>query len=168
MLFFVFILTATLVARLLGLLGVPGMTDWTSSMRWGMAAALVFFGIDHLLTPDRYLPMIPSVLPYPAEIVLLTGLCELAGAIGLLVPRTRRLAGIMLAIYFVCVFPANIKNAVEGVVVDGLPTSSWYYWVRLLFQPVAIWWALRASEVIGPRRTRFIAGYGLRTSQHSS
>lgn len=149
MLFFVFILTATLVARLGGVLGVPGMTDWTSSMRCGMAAALIFFGMDHLLTPDRYLPMIPSVLPYPAEIVLLTGLCELAGAIGLLVPWTRRLTGIMLAIYFVCVFPANIKNAVEGVVVEGLPTASWYYWVRLLFQPIAIWWALRASEVMG-------------------
>jgi uncharacterized membrane protein len=162
MLFFVFILTATLVARLLGLLGVPGMTDWTSSMRWGMAAALVFFGIDHLLTPDRYLPMIPSVLPYPAEIVLLTGLCELAGAIGLLVPRTRRLAGIMLAIYFVCVFPANIKNAVEGVVVEGLPSASWYYWIRLLFQPLAIWWALRASGVLSPHRTRGIAGKVLR------
>jgi uncharacterized membrane protein len=158
MLFFVFILTATLVARLLALLGGPGRIDWTSSMRWGMAAALVFFGMDHLLTPGRYLPMIPSVLPYPAEIVLLTGLCELAGAIGLLIPRTRPLAGIMLAIYFVCVFPANIKNAVEGVVVEGLPTASWYYWVRLLFQPLAIWWALRASEVIGPRRTRLIAG----------
>lgn len=155
MLFFVFIATATLVTRLVGLLGVPGMMDWTSSMRWGMAAALVFFGMDHLLTPDRYLPMIPSMLPYPAEIVLLTGLCELAGAIGLLVPSTRRLAGIMLAIYFVCVFPANIKNAVEG-----LPTASWYYWVRLLFQPIAIWWALRASEMIGPHHTRLIARTG--------
>lgn len=103
-----------------------------------------------------------SILPYPAENVLLTGLCELAGAIGLLVPRTRRLAGIMLAIYFVCVFPANLKNAVEGVVVEGLPTASWYYWVRLLFQPLAIWWALRASEVIGPQRTRDIAGKALR------
>lgn len=157
MLFFVLILCATLVARLGGFLGVPEMKDWTSSMRWGMAAALVFFGIDHLLTPDRYLPMIPSVLPYPAEIVFLTGLCELAGAIGLLVPWTRRLAGIMLAAYFVCVFPANIKNAIEGVIIEGLPTASWYYWVRLLFQPLAIWWALRASEVIGPRRARELA-----------
>ena len=67
-----------------------------------------------------------------------------------IVPATRRLAGIMLAIYFVCVFPANIKNAVEGLSVDGLPSAQWYYWLRLLFQPVAIWWALRASEVIGP------------------
>lgn len=160
MLFFVFILTATLVARLGGFLGIPGMMDWTAAMRWGMAASLVFFGLDHLLTPDRYLPMIPSVLPYPAEIVLLTGLCELAGAVGLIVPWARRLAGIMLAIYFVCVFPANIKNAVEGMVVGGLPTASWYYWVRLLFQPIAIWWALRASEVIGPRHTRLTARTG--------
>lgn len=157
MLFFVLISTATLVARLVGFLGVPGLKDWTSSMRWGMAAALVFFGMDHLLTPDRYLPMIPSVLPHPAEIVLLTGLCELAGAVGLLLPWTRRLVGIMLAIYFVCVFPANIKNAVEGVVVEGLPTASWYYWVRLLFQPMAIWWVLRASEVIGSRHSRLTA-----------
>lgn len=157
MLFFVLILCATLVARLGGFLGVPEMKDWTSSMRWGMAAALVFFGVDHLLTPDRYLPMIPSVLPYPAKIVFLTGLCELAGAIGLLVPWTRRLAGIMLTAYFVCVFPANIKNAIEGVIIEGLPTASWYYWVRLLFQPLAIWWALRASEVIGPRRARELA-----------
>lgn len=42
MLFFVFVLTATLVARPVRFLGVPGMTDWSSSMRWGMAAALVF------------------------------------------------------------------------------------------------------------------------------
>jgi uncharacterized membrane protein len=116
--------------------------------------------MDHLLTPDRYLPMIPSVLPYPAEIVLLTGLCELAGAIGLHVRWTRRLAGIMLAIYFVCVFPANIKNAVEAVAVEGLPTASWYYWIRLVLQPMALWWALRASEVIGSRRTRSIAVSG--------
>jgi len=116
--------------------------------------------MDHLLTSDRYLPMIPSVLPYPAEIALLTGLCELAGAIGLLVPRTRRLAGIMLAIYFVCVFPANIKNAVEAMAVEGLPTASWYDWIRLVLQPMALWWALRASEVIGPRHTGLIARTG--------
>lgn len=116
-------------------------------MRQGMAAALIFFGVDHLVTPGRYLPMLPDLLPFPENIVLITGLCELAGAIGLLAPRTRRLAGLMLAIYFVCVFPANIKNALEGTVVDGLPTLSWYYWIRLLFQPFAVWWALYASGV---------------------
>jgi uncharacterized membrane protein len=42
----------------------------------------------------------------------------------------------MLAIYFVCVFPANIKNAIEGLSVQGLPGANWYYWMRLLFQPL--------------------------------
>lgn len=148
MFFFAIVLAATLAARLVERMVDRQSGSWTSSMRWGLAAALIFFGMDHLLTPQRYLDMIPDFLPFHAEIVLFTGLCEIAGALGILLPRTRRLAGIMLAIYFVCVFPANIKNAVEGLAVDGLPTASWYYWVRLLFQPLAIWWALHAAEVI--------------------
>lgn len=151
MMFFAFLLVASAAAGLAGRLGVPGMAGRAACMRWGMAAALVFFGTDHLLTPERYLPMIPAVLPFHEQIVFLTGLCELAGAAGLLVRRTRRLAGVMLAVYFVCVFPANVKNALDGLSVDGLPTAAWYYWVRLAFQPVAIWWALRAAEVIGSR-----------------
>lgn len=117
-------------------------------MRWGLSLALLSTGVDHLVTPERYLPMMPRLLPFHAGVVFLTGLCELAGAIGLLVPRLRYLAGIMLAIYFVCVFPANIKNAIEGLSVEGLPAANWYYWVRLLFQPLVIWWTLHSSEVI--------------------
>jgi uncharacterized membrane protein len=113
-----------------------------------MAAALIFFGVDHFLMPGRYLPMLPQFVPRPYEVVLFTGACEIAGAIGLLVPRLQRLAGIMLAIYFVAVFPANIRNAIGGLQVEGLPAATWYYWLRLLFQPLAIWWALYASAVI--------------------
>ncbi|HKV00032.1 MAG TPA: DoxX family protein [Vineibacter sp.] len=156
MLFFGLIAAITLLATLLSKVGVGGLADWRARMRWGLAIALIFAGVDHLVMPGRYLPMMPQAVPFPATVVLLTGLCEIAGAIGLLVPRTRRLAGIMLAIYFVCVFPANIRNAVHGVVVDGLPTVAWYYWVRLLFQPLVILWALHASGVIdllGGRRS---------------
>jgi len=73
---------------------------------------------------------------------------EIAGAAGVQVARLRRLAGVLLAVYFVCVFPANIKNAVEGLSVTGLPSAAWYYWIRLAFQPLAIWWALTASGVL--------------------
>jgi uncharacterized membrane protein len=59
----------------------------------------------------------------------------------------------MLALYFVAVFPANIKNAIEGLSVEGLPEAAWYYWVRLPFQPLVIWWSLYAAAVIDwPRR----------------
>lgn len=152
MMFIALMVTATLVAAALSWRSTKALASWPSRMRWGMAVALVLAGIDHLTTPQRYLPMMPSFVPFPAELVFLTGWCEIAGAVGLLVPRLRRLAGIMLAAYFVCVFPANIKNAVDGLSVDGLPGVGWYYWLRLLFQPLIVWWALRAAEVVGPAR----------------
>jgi uncharacterized membrane protein len=148
MLFFALITAITLLTALAWRLGVPGIADWRACMRWGLSLALVFTGVDHLVTPARYLPMMPGVVPFPAEVVSLTGLCEIAGAIALLVPRSRRLAGIMLAIYFVCVFPANIKNAIDGLSVEGLPSATWYYWVRLMSQPLVIWWSLYASTVV--------------------
>lgn len=154
MIFFAVVAIATQLARLADRLGLPGLADWPSRMRWGMATALLLFGTDHLLIPARYLPMLPEALPWREEIILFTGLCEIAGAVGLLIPRLRRLAGILLAIYFVCVFPANIRNALQGLSVNGLPGAGWYYWVRLAFQPVAVWWALRAAEVIPAPRPR--------------
>lgn len=154
MMFFGLIVAVTLLAALLDRIGIGGVADWRARMRWGLAAGLIFAGVDHLVTPGRYLVMMPEAVPFPREVVLFTGLCEIAGAIGLLVPPTRRLAGIMLAIYFVCVFPANIRNAIHGVVVDGLPAAPWYYWIRLAFQPLVILWALHAAAVIDLFRRR--------------
>jgi uncharacterized membrane protein len=148
MIFFAFMAVSTLVARFVDAARSRKARGWPQYMRWGMAGALLFFGLDHLLTPDRYIPMVPTIVPHPDLIVAFTGLCEIAGGIGLLLPRVRKLAGIMLALYFVCVFPANVKNALDGLSVDGLPSAQWYYWIRLLFQPLAVWWALFAAEVI--------------------
>jgi len=148
MLFFALILTLTLLARLAGWLGLAALRDWAACMRLGLGGALLFAGVDHLANPWRYRPMMPSWVPAHEFVIAFTGLCEIAGAAGLQVARLRRLAGVLLAVYFVCVFPANIKNAVEGLSVTGLPSAAWYYWVRLAFQPLAIWWALTASGVL--------------------
>jgi uncharacterized membrane protein len=153
MMFFVLILLVTGLAWLVSRFGVAAVADWPSRMRWGLSLALIFAGLDHLATPMRYVPMIESFLPWPHAIVFVTGLIEIAGALGLLLQRTRRLAGILLAVYFVAVFPANINNAVSGIVIEGLPQAAWYYWVRLLFQPLVIWWALRSVGVMGRGRT---------------
>jgi uncharacterized membrane protein len=57
--------------------------------------------------------------------------------------------------YFVAVFPANIHNALNGLAVEGLPQAAWYYWARLPFQPLAIWWALFSTGLIRwPLRAR--------------
>lgn len=90
-------------------------------------AFVVFYGIAgivHLRSPDPILPIVPTWVPFAREVVLATGVCEIADAVGLLIPRLRRFAGVMLAVYAVCVFPANIRHAAEGIQVAGLP-SSW-------------------------------------------
>lgn len=148
MIFFAVTGLVTLLVALAGRLGLPGLAGWPDRMRWGMAAALVFTGVDHLTTPERYLPMMPGFVPWHAAVVFMTGLCEIAGAAGLLVPPLRRTAGILLAVYFVCVFPANIRNALAGLNAPGLPSEHWYYWLRLALQPLAIWWALFCAGVL--------------------
>jgi uncharacterized membrane protein len=117
-------------------------------MLWALAAAYVGFGLFHLLEPDSFLPIMPPAIPFPREVVLFTGASELAGGLGLLVPRTRRAAAIMLALYALCVWPANIYHAVAGVHVGGLPDSGWYHGPRLALQPVIAWWPLFAAGVV--------------------
>ena len=112
-------------------------------------------GILHLASPDAFLPIMPLWVPWPREVILATGLCELAGAAGLLASRLRRPAAIMLALYAVCVFPANVRHALEGIEVAGLPSSWWYHAPRLAAQPLLVWVALFAAGVVGwPLRAR--------------
>jgi uncharacterized membrane protein len=127
---------------------VPGLHDRPARMRAGLAAFLMLAGTDHLLNPWRYLPMMPLVVPVPRAVVLATGLAEIAGALGLLVPATRRAAGWALAIYFVCVWPANFKAAIQGITIVGLEAPNWAYWARLALQPGFCWWALFAAGAI--------------------
>ena len=124
------------------------------AMRWLMAAFYLGAGLLHLRSPEPFLPIVPDWVPAPRAIVVLTGVAEILGAIGLLVPRLRQAAGIGLALYALCVFPANIKHAIEGIALTGLPSSWWYHAPRLALQPALIWWALYVGEVIDwPRRS---------------
>src|SRR5687768_9056478 len=123
MLFFALLFVLTLTAWALPL------PHWPARVRLALATALVLVGSDHWLNPQRYLPMMPDWVPLHLEMVLFTGAAEVAGAFGLMIPRLRRLAGFLLALYFVAVFPANIHNALNGLAVEGLPRAQWYYWL---------------------------------------
>nr|WP_313403973.1 DoxX family protein [Pseudomonas sp.] len=147
MLFIALLILFTLIAALPQRMGLQALSSWRLRMCLALSLALLLIGMDHWLTPARYLAMMPSYLPWHEPLVLFTGACEIAGAIGLLWPRMRRLAGIMLAIYFVCVFPANLHNALHGLDAQGLPSARWYYWARLPFQPLIILWTLYAAGV---------------------
>jgi uncharacterized membrane protein len=117
-------------------------------LRLLLAAIYIGAGGLHLGAPDAFLVIMPPAIPFPRQVVLFTGACEIAGAVGLLVPSTRRLAGVMLAIYAVCVWPANIYQALWHVRAPPLPDSWWYHGPRIAFQPVLVWWALFAGTVV--------------------
>ena len=119
-----------------------------TGMRWLMAVFYFVAGVIHLKSPGSFLPIVPDWVPMPVQVVLLTGVAEIAGAIGLMIPRLRWLAGVGLAAYAVAVFPANIKHALDGIAVGGAQLGPGYHVPRLLFQPVLVWWALFAARVI--------------------
>lgn len=108
-----------------------------------LAAAFIAAGVLHLLYPAPFLAITPDWVPWPEQVIRLTGVAELLGGVGLLIPRLRRAAGIGLALYAVCVYPANIKHAL-----DAAFDPAWYHWPRLAFQPVIVWWALWSAGVI--------------------
>ncbi len=113
-----------------------------------MAALYIGFGFVHVFEAPAFLPIVPGWVPSPEAVVIGTGVCEIAGGVGLLVPRLRQFAGVMLAVYAICVYPANVKHALEHVDIPSLPHSWWYHGPRLAFQPVFVWWALFCSGVI--------------------
>jgi uncharacterized membrane protein len=117
-------------------------------MRWIMAAFFAGGCVLHFRATDSLLAMTPDWVPFPREVVLITGILELAGAIALLMPRWRWWAGIALAVYVIAVWPANIKQAVEHIVLPPIPDSWWYHGPRLALQPVLAWWALFSAGVI--------------------
>jgi uncharacterized membrane protein len=112
-----------------------------------LAAAYLVAGVAHLRSPAGFVAITPRWVPWPHEVVAFTGVCELAGAVGLLVPWTRRAAAIGLALYALCVWPANINHALSDIPLGGVHLGWWYHGPRLALQPVIIWWALWAGGV---------------------
>ncbi|WP_257169437.1 DoxX family protein [Bradyrhizobium sp. SRS-191] len=117
-------------------------------MRWVMAAFYMAAGIAHLAIPEPFLRITPAIVPFAPEVIMLTGLCEIAGAVALVTRPMRRWAGIGLAAYAVCVWPANFKHALDGIDLPVLGSSWLYHGPRLAFQPVLVWWALYSATLI--------------------
>jgi uncharacterized membrane protein len=80
----------------------------------GLAGLFAVSGVVHLVKPAFYEPLMPSWVPAHREVILASGVAELVGAVGMLFPPTRRLAGIASAALLVGVFPGNVKMAVDA------------------------------------------------------
>ncbi|MBX9932128.1 MAG: DoxX family protein [Methylobacterium sp.] len=132
-------------------------------MRWSMIAVFGGIGILHVLSPDALLRIMPDWVPEPRRVVVATGWLEIAASLGLLFGRIAGLSGLVLALYAVAVFPANLKHAFQGIVVPGLPDTWWYHGPRLALQPVIVWWCLYATGWI-----RWPFGIGLSQQNHKN
>ncbi len=128
--------------------GSSDETQWRGALRIALSALYASAGLLHLAAPHGFELIVPKALPWPHAIVIGTGFCELAGALGLCIPALRKAAGVALALYAICVFPANIVHAFNNVAVPGLPSSWWYHAPRLALQPVLVWAALYASGAL--------------------
>ena len=131
----------------------PANDQARAVMRFVLAAFYLAAGIAHLWVPDKLLAITPSWVPFATQVVLVTGVCEIAGAIALVTKPLRWWAGVAFALYALCVWPANIKHALEGIDLPPIPDSWLYHGPRLMLQPVLIWWALYCAAVTDwPRR----------------
>jgi uncharacterized membrane protein len=112
-----------------------------------LAAFFIVGGTMHFVLPDTYARIMPAWLGWHAELVAISGVCEIAGGIGVLVPRVRRLAGWGLILLSIAVLPANVQMLLDGVR-DSRP--AWQIGVlvlRLPLQAALIWWIWRVTAV---------------------
>lgn len=115
----------------------------------GLSLFYAAAGVLHILVPAPFLSITPAWVPHAPLVIFVTGLCELAGAAGLRMGRLRKLAGIGLALYAVCVFPANVKHATDSLGTGSASTLAWlYHGVRLPLQPLLVWLPLFAVDLI--------------------
>ena len=86
--------------------------------------------------------MTPPWIPKPKALVSFTGVCEILGAIGILIPALQRVAGVALILLFVALFPANVHAARAGLTLRGKPVTP--LWLRTPMQLLIIvltWWS---------------------------
>jgi uncharacterized membrane protein len=119
-----------------------------------LAAVFVFAGMMHFIIPASYVGIMPPWLPWHRGLVYLSGVLEIAGGVGLLVPRTRRAAGIGLVLLLIAVWPANLQMVLAARAADKPLWHEALLWLRLPLQLLLIWWAWRASQPPAEERSR--------------
>jgi uncharacterized membrane protein len=115
-------------------------------MRAGITGILfIAAGALHFVRPVMYEQIVPPQLGHAGVLVAINGIAEIAGGLGLMIPRTRRAAGWGLIALLVAVWPANISMALEAERFAGV-APAWALWARVPLQLVMIWWVERSSR----------------------
>ena len=131
-----------IVLRGLGALGVKWLSSWREAGRVALVIMFPFTGFSHVSSLKQdFAAMIPKPLPNGLWVIYLSGVFEIAGAVGLLIPRTRRLAGICLVLLLVAMFPANVNAIINEIPLGGnAPTPLWVRAPMQLLYIGMVWW----------------------------
>ncbi len=111
-----------------------------------LAFFFIVAGSLHFIFPEPYIRIIPPSLPMPRLLVLISGIAEVLGGVGLLIPQFQRAAAYGLILLLLAVFPANIYMAIAHVEFPGLLGAPWVQWLRLPLQIPLIWWVLQYAK----------------------
>lgn len=121
-----------------------------ATLRWLLALFYAVAGYFHLNDPAPFVRIVPAVVPLREAVVLATGIAEVLGAAALVQPWSRRLrqaGGIGLALYALCVWPANFQHFALDMARPGHGWGLAYHLPRLAAQPALIWLALWTGNV---------------------
>lgn len=116
---------------------------------FGPEAVAIFFsgaGVLHLATPETYEQIMPPQIPAHHELVILSGVAEIAGGVLFLIPKTRMFAALYLIALLLAVFPSNIYMASQEKFRDMVPGGKYALYARLPLQFVMIWWLNRLAK----------------------
>lgn len=110
-----------------------------SFSRYVIATIFLVAGILHFLKTQAYIDVMPEYIPYHKEMVLISGLAEFLGGVGILITKVRKWAGWGLMILLIAVFPVNIDMAVNTYHLQGWSIKFVAYLLRLPLQFVLIY-----------------------------
>lgn len=127
----------------------------TTIARLGLGVVLLIAGIGHFASAEEFLAQVPSWMPAPEAVVAISGVVELLLGLALIATpaRWRPIVGWVVAGFFIVIFPGNIWQFLEGRAAFGLDSDVARF-VRLLFQPVLVVWALWATGAWTAMRER--------------
>jgi len=116
----------------------------------GLVIVFLWFmlgGIAHFTNMEFFLAIMPPWIGYHEEIVYISGVFEILGALGLLLPATRQWAGNGLMLLVICVTPANVHMWLNAELFPDVPEA--FLSVRLVVQVgllALIWWCTRTPD----------------------
>jgi uncharacterized membrane protein len=127
-------------------------------LRWVLTVFMTAAGVNHFVSPAAYTAIMPAALPAHLALVYISGVAEVLGGLGLILPATRRLAAWGLVVLFVAIFPANVNMAVNQLPMGDAPAPAWLLWARLPLQAVLVAWAWWFTRPSVPAQSRAFPG----------